>query len=166
MTKETQTHAIAEPFKFKNAALLNRLSEMAQVPYYATACHTLIQAEMAIVELERENATLRAEVERLVAQSAPTEPPLSDCGQLMEAIKGTAALLFGQGAAQQYPFELWRLLESYIDQMTSIVNAAARGAQSAPLQQAAREYPPLPEGKAAIRCVADTDEGGWVVDFD
>ncbi len=73
MTKETQTQAIAEPFKFKNAALLNRLSEMAQVPYYATACHTLIQAEMAIVELERENATLRAEVERLAAQSAPTE---------------------------------------------------------------------------------------------
>ena len=72
MTKETQTQAIAEPFKFKNAALLNRLSEMAQVPYYATACHTLIQAEMAIVELERENATLRAEVERLAAQSAPT----------------------------------------------------------------------------------------------
>lgn len=73
MTKETQTQAIAEPFKFKNAALLNRLSEMAQVPYYATACHTLIQAEMAIVELERENATLRAEVERLAAQAAPSE---------------------------------------------------------------------------------------------
>lgn len=71
MTKETQTQAIAEPFKFKNAALLNRLSEMAQVPYYATACHTLIQAEMAIVELERENATLRAEVERLAAPPAP-----------------------------------------------------------------------------------------------
>lgn len=85
MTKETQTQAIAEPFKFKNAALLNRLSEMAQVPYYATACHTLIQAEMAIVELERENATLRAEVERLAAQSAPTEAP-----QEFESAQGRA----------------------------------------------------------------------------
>lgn len=26
--------------------------------------------------------------------------------------------------------------------------------------------PPLPEGKAVIRCVADTEDGGWVADFD
>ena len=83
MTKETQTQAIAEPFKFKNAALLYRLSKMAQVPYYATACHTLIQAEMAIVELERENATLRAEVERLAAQAAPSSAIIASlCGDV------------------------------------------------------------------------------------
>lgn len=75
MNKATPAPESAEPLKFKNAALLNRLSEMAQVPYYATACHTLIQAEMAIVELERENATLRAEVERLADQAEPAPAP-------------------------------------------------------------------------------------------
>ena len=71
----------------------------------------------------------------LLAEQARTEPvPLSDCGQLMEAIRGTAALLFGQGAAQQYPFATWRLLESYIDQMIAIVNAAARSAPPPPLK--------------------------------
>ena len=70
MTKETQTQAIAEPFKFKNAALLNRLSEMAQVPYYATACHTLIQAEMAIVEAAATVATETAAAEIAVAAAA------------------------------------------------------------------------------------------------
>ena len=98
MTKETQTQAIAEPFKFKNAALLNRLSEMAQVPYYATACHTLIQAEMAIVELERENATLRAEVERLAAQAAPTG--LTDMGWVIDAATKGELAAYDQESAE------------------------------------------------------------------
>ena len=64
MNKATTAPESAEPLKFKNAALLNRLSEMVKAPYYATACDTLVMAEMAIVGLERENAALRAEVER------------------------------------------------------------------------------------------------------
>ena len=36
--------------------LLNRLSQMQRAPYYATACQTLVQAEMAIVALEDELA--------------------------------------------------------------------------------------------------------------
>ncbi len=65
MNKATPAPESAEPLKFKNAALLNRLFEMTKAPYYATACDTLVLAEMAIVGLERENAALRAEVERL-----------------------------------------------------------------------------------------------------
>ena len=45
--------------KYKNADLLNRLSDMQRAPYYATACHTLVQAEQAIVNLETEIAAMR-----------------------------------------------------------------------------------------------------------
>jgi hypothetical protein len=45
--------------KYKNADLLNRLSDMQRAPYYATACHTLVQAEQAIVNLETEIIVLR-----------------------------------------------------------------------------------------------------------
>ncbi len=54
-----------DDFKFKHADLLNRLHEMQRSPYYATACHTLIRAEMAIVGLEQDIAPLVAKVERL-----------------------------------------------------------------------------------------------------
>ena len=84
MTKETQTQAIAEPFKFKNAALLNRLFEMTKAPYYATACDTLVLAEMAIVGLERENAALRAEFERLADQAEPAPAPVGEHPALPE----------------------------------------------------------------------------------
>ena len=40
--------------KHRDPDLLNRLHEMQQSPYYATACQTLIRAEMLIVELERD----------------------------------------------------------------------------------------------------------------
>lgn len=51
-----------------------------------------------------------------------------------------------------------------IDICAEVERLAAQPSQ-APVVQAG-EYPPLPQGKAVIRCVADTDEGGWVVDFD
>ena len=141
MTKETQTQAIAEPFKFKNAALLNRLSEMAQVPYYATACHTLIQAEMAIVELERENATLRAEVERLAAQSAPTG--LTEMGWIIDAATKGELAAYDQGC-DECQQAVTKILDGK-DTGAGTANAPwellrrrllALVAQSAPLQQA------------------------------
>ena len=75
MNKATPAPESAEPLKFKNAALLNRLFEMTKAPYYATACDTLVLAEMAIVGLERENAALRAEFERLADQAEPAPAP-------------------------------------------------------------------------------------------
>jgi hypothetical protein len=48
-------------FKSNYADLLNRLSEMQRSPYYAIACHTLVQAEMAIVNLEIELTKLQQE---------------------------------------------------------------------------------------------------------
>lgn len=163
MTKETQTQAIAEPFKFKNAALLNRLSEMAQVPYYATACHTLIQAEMAIVELERENATLRAEVERLAAQSAPTG--LTEMGWIIDAATKGELAAYDQGC-DECQQAVTKILDGK-DTGAGTANAPwellrrrllALVAQSAPLQQAAREYPPLPGRAFSI----DAGSGGSV----
>jgi uncharacterized protein (UPF0210 family) len=47
--------------KTNYADLLNRLSEMQRSPYYATACHTLVQAEMVIVNLEIELTKLQRE---------------------------------------------------------------------------------------------------------
>jgi len=149
MTKETQTQAIAEPFKFKNAALLNRLSEMAQVPYYATACHTLIQAEMAIVELERENATLRAEVERLAAQAAPTEP--TDYKALgLSLLAKAQAQVFDSDAASNEAFDntfhkiaadvsrdrwnkIWRMAAQW-QRYYTIRNRGAQSPAQAPVQ--------------------------------
>ena len=69
-----------DDFKFKHADLLNRLYEMQRSPYYATACHTLIQAEMAIVGLEQDIAPLVAEVERLKADLEQTRVQLACCG--------------------------------------------------------------------------------------
>ena len=45
---------------YQHKDLLNRLSEMQRVPYYAIACHDLVKAEMAIVSLEQERYDLRA----------------------------------------------------------------------------------------------------------
>jgi hypothetical protein len=45
---------VTEQIKSPRAALLNRLSEMQEAPYYATARDTLGQAERAIVQLEAE----------------------------------------------------------------------------------------------------------------
>jgi hypothetical protein len=53
---------------------------------------------------------------------------LGDAGQLVFAIKGTAALLYGRGAASQRPTELWELLQSYLAQIQEIVDAAGRQA--------------------------------------
>ena len=39
---------------YRDPELLNRLAEMQKAPYYATACHTLVKAEMLIVQLEKE----------------------------------------------------------------------------------------------------------------
>ena len=75
MNKATPAPESAEPLKY--AALLNRLFEMTKAPYYATACDTLVLAEMAIVGLERENAALRAEFERLAAQAEPAPAPFA-----------------------------------------------------------------------------------------
>ncbi len=52
----------AQPMKSQYAELLNRLSDMQRAPYYRTACHTLVQAECAIVNLESKNANLVAEL--------------------------------------------------------------------------------------------------------
>lgn len=127
------------PFKFKNAALLNRLSEMAQASYYATACQTLIQAEMVIVELERENSALRAEVKRLAAQSAPT---------------GTAAVSWQVRRTDGSPLATWETCTQEAHDLTvatgrycgfengPVSEARALGvisAQSAPLAQQAAE---------------------------
>ena len=76
MNKATPAPESAEPLKY--AALLNRLFEMTKAPYYATACDTLVLAEMAIVGLERENAALRAEFERLAAQAEPAPAPVGE----------------------------------------------------------------------------------------
>ena len=46
-------------FKTEHAQLLNRLSEMIQSPYYALACHTLVNVEMLILEQEREISRLK-----------------------------------------------------------------------------------------------------------
>ena len=75
MNKATPAPESAEPLKY--AALLNRLFEMTKAPYYATACDTLVLAEMAIVGLERENAALRAEFERLADQAEPAPAPFA-----------------------------------------------------------------------------------------
>lgn len=59
--------------RYRNKDLLNRLSEMQRAPYYATACQTLVQAEMAIVALEDE---LRSPC---CARAEPVAPELFDC---------------------------------------------------------------------------------------
>jgi hypothetical protein len=45
---------------FKHKDILNRLSDMQRLPYYAVACHDLVKAEMAIVQLETELAAAQA----------------------------------------------------------------------------------------------------------
>lgn len=59
---------MTENKSYRNKDILNRLSEMQKAPYYATACHTLVQAEMAIVALENEVAGLRANLEKAQVQ--------------------------------------------------------------------------------------------------
>ena len=156
----------------------------------------------------------RAEVERLAAQAAPTEPVVTkDQRELIAKLrymgKQYAAGQFARGgvpqkhyleeAADEIEMMAWALnmnektpgsaqenadlrnviQAACIDGIPGLERAWAKYfpgkpitvspgavAQSAPLAQQAREYPPLPEGKAAIRCVADTEEGGWIVDFD
>ena len=55
---------------YQHKDLLNRLSEMQRSPYYATACHDLVKAEMAIVSLEQERDELRAKLAELEADKA------------------------------------------------------------------------------------------------
>ena len=72
MSNDLSRDEVVKPddFKFKHADLLNRLHEMQRSPYYATACHTLIQAEMAIVGLEQDIAPLVAENAQLRTELA------------------------------------------------------------------------------------------------
>lgn len=56
-------NSLTSMIKSPRAALLNRLSEMQEAPYYATARDTLAQAERAIVQLE-------SEVERAASAAA------------------------------------------------------------------------------------------------
>lgn len=88
-----------DDFKFKHADLLNRLHEMQRSPYYATACHTLIQAEMAIVGLEQDIAPLVAEVERLKSDLEQTQVQLAGCGvAAMQNTEGSKAHRVERGA--------------------------------------------------------------------
>jgi hypothetical protein len=50
---------MTDPIRSQHAELLNRLDQMQQAPYYATARSTLAQAEAVIVRLEQENAQLK-----------------------------------------------------------------------------------------------------------
>lgn len=58
---------------YEHKDLLNRLSEMQRSPYYATACQTLVQAEMAIVNLEIERDELRQKLDGM-----PTKQPAAN----------------------------------------------------------------------------------------
>lgn len=49
---------------YEHKDILNRLHDMQQSPYYATACHDLIKAEMAIVQLSDERDALKADAAR------------------------------------------------------------------------------------------------------
>jgi len=77
---------MADALKYKHAELLNRLSDMQQAPYYATACHTLVQAEMAIVGLEDELRRLAARVTELEALE-PTSRAGAVLGQMQAALE-------------------------------------------------------------------------------
>ena len=48
MNKATPAPESAEPLKFKNAALLNRLFEMTKAPYYATACDRALSLQISM----------------------------------------------------------------------------------------------------------------------
>jgi len=103
---------------------------------YKEVVHAIFYDEDSVAEAE---ATLRAEVERLAAQSAPTE---------LKTVSLTDVL---QAAA---PAEI-------ADAMAPVV------AQSAPLAQQAREYPPLQRWKLrrpkdAADHMAKDDAGDWV----
>ncbi len=52
--------------KSPNAELLNRLDQMQQAPYYATARNTLAQAEAVIVRLEQEQNVAQQACRRIV----------------------------------------------------------------------------------------------------
>lgn len=72
--------------------LLNRLADMQTAPYYATACHTLVQAEMAIVNLEAANKEL---TEKLVALEAQEPAAWAGSGSIAAAKHGFEGYLWG-----------------------------------------------------------------------
>lgn len=80
------------PTKYEYSDLLNRLSEMQDSPYYATAKRTLAQAEHAIVSLERDRAARAA-------------PPAASDDALSERMR--AALLLAV-AAMRAPLDGWK----------------------------------------------------------
>ena len=136
-----------KPLKSKNAALLNRLSDMAQVPYYATACRTLTQAEMAIVELERENAAL---LERLAAQAEPAPAPVGEYPALaLEAMEPVACLVNADLGAMVWPISDIDEAETYCDEgefpepLYSATTVSALQARIAELEQDAARGEPV-----------------------
>ena len=72
-----------DEFKSQHAALLNKLSDMVQASYYALAAHTLITAEMLILQQEREIEKLKTELAALAAQ-APQVPQEYTAGHCVE----------------------------------------------------------------------------------
>jgi len=117
MNKATPAPESAEPLKFKNAALLNRLFEMTKAPYYATACDTLVLAEMAIVGLERENAALRAEFERLAAQAEPAPAPVGEYpAKALEVVEPVACLVETERGVMVWPIADLGEASTYCDE--------------------------------------------------
>ncbi len=55
------------------ATLLNRLSEMQEAPYYATAKQTLAAAEAVIFDLEQKCEHRQAQIDALMLEYCPGE---------------------------------------------------------------------------------------------
>ena len=161
MNKATTAPESAEPLKFKNAALLNRLFEMTKAPYYATACDTLVLAEMAIVGLERENAALRAEVERLADQAAQPVKWRNGCENTAPAaLRFLAEHERPAGGQQDYNSEH---LYQIADEIEATHRDAQPPAQAEPATAPVGEYPAKAlEGVEPVACLVETEQGVMV----